>query len=244
MKRGASYKRALLKLSGIALGVAEGAGLDRESVAYVTQELAAGHEVCPELAVVIGGGNIVRGARFCPSGAGRVRADYAGMVGTIVNALVLQEGLQQAGLPAVVYSTLPIEQVARPFDAQACAAELSHGHIVILAGGTGRPMFTTDTAAALLGVQLAVDIVLKATRVDGVYSADPEKDPGAKLFARLSYQKVLEGGLGVMDACAISLCREHGLPVRVLNYRVEGNIRRALSGEPVGTLIGNPDDGH
>ncbi len=244
MKPSAGYNRALLKLSGAAFAPAGGRGFGEEQLAYLARELGAAREVCAELAVVTGGGNILQGAKFRAGGPGRVRSDYAGMVATIVNALLLQESLEQAGIPSRVYSALPVAQVAAPFGVESCLADLRQGRIVILAGGTGEPLFTTDTAAALRAVELGAEILLKATRVDGVYSADPEEDEEAELYSRLGYQEVIERRLGVMDLCAVSLCMEHGLPVRVLNYMVEGGIRRALAGESIGTLIGDPQDGH
>jgi uridylate kinase len=165
------------------------------------------------------------------------------MVATFVNAIVLHDALEQSGLHASVYSALPMPPTAPAFDPATCRADLAAGRIAILAGGTGNPLFTTDSAAALRGVQLEAQIVLKATRVDGVYSGDPEKDPNAKFLAHLSYAEVLERRLGVMDLGAIALCMEHNLPVRVFNYGVAGNIRRALAGELIGTLIGNADHG-
>ncbi len=238
MKPRGGYRRALLKLSGAAFAPAEGKGFDEGQVSYIARELAAGYQVCHELALVIGGGNILRGARLRPEGANRLLADYAGMIATVLNALVLQDGLRELGVPCRLYSALPVPPVAVAVDAERCRGDLSEGRVVILAGGTGNPLFTTDTAAALRGVELEVEIVLKATRVDGVYSADPEKHPDARLFSRLTYCDVLNRALGAMDLCAVSLCMEHRLPVRVFNYRVEGNMRRALAGEPVGTLIG------
>jgi uridylate kinase len=160
------------------------------------------------------------------------------MIATIVNALVLEDALSQADIPCRVYSALPVLLVAAPFDPERCLADLSGGRIVILAGGTGNPLFTTDTAAAVWGVELVVEIMLKATRVNGVYDADPEKHVGARLLDKLTYGDVLNRALGVMDLCAVSLCMEHHLPVRVFNYQVEGNMRRALAGEPIGTFIG------
>ena len=243
MKPHRSHTRAVLKVSGEAFAPEGGRGLDEEHVGWLARELAAGREVCPELAVVVGGGNIMRGAKFQPDGAGRIRADYAGMIATIVNALILKDALEQSGLPCAVYSALPVEGVVSAFCVDCCQDDLAHGRLVILAGGTGNPLFTTDTAASLRAVQLGAKVLLKATRVRGVYSADPEKDAGAELFEHLSYQDVLARRLGVMDLCAISMCMEHALPVRVFNYKEDGNIRRALSGEPIGTLIGNRTNG-
>lgn len=238
MAPAASYTRALLKLSGNAFGPDQGGGLDEEQIDFIAAELAQGYRACPQLAVVVGGGNIMRGAKFRPRGPDRIRADHAGMIATIVNALVLQDALLHAAVTCRVYSALPVAGVAAPFSVEQCGADLDENRVVILAGGTGNPLFTTDTAAALRAVQLGAQIMFKATRVEGVYSADPELDAGAQLHERLAYEDVLKGQLGVMDIGAVSLCMEHGLPVRVFNYRTKGNIRRALLGEPVGTLIG------
>ncbi len=238
MKPREGYSRALIKLSGDAFAPQGAGGFDEAQAAYITDELLKGHEICSELAVVVGGGNIIRGARFRPSGPARLRADYAGMVATIINALLLEDHLLQAGVACRLYSALPLADVAAPFAAESAREELRRGVVVILAGGTGNPLFTTDTAAALRAVQLDAQILLKATRVDGVYSADPEHQADAELFSRLTYEEVLNRKLKVMDLGAVSLCMEHSLPVRVFNYKVAGNIRRALQGEPVGTLIG------
>ncbi len=232
-------KRALLKLSGNALAGEGGRGIDEAGVGFIAREFAAGHAACPQLAIVVGGGNILRGAVFRPHGPARIRADHAGMIATMVNALVLQDALGAVAVPSAVYGAHAIGEVVRPFGEEACRAELEARRVLLLAGGTGSPLFTTDTAAALRAVQLGAELVLKATRVDGVYSADPELDPAAVLYERLSYEEVMARGLGVMDMCAVSLCREHAIPVRVFNYKVEGNIRRALQGEPIGTLVGS-----
>lgn len=238
------YSRALLKLSGNAFAAVGKSGVGEAEVDYITTEVCDALEVCPELAVVVGGGNIMRGANFCPRGTGRLRADNAGMLATLVNALVLEDSLENRGIPAVIYSGLAVPDAVPAFDFEEARADLERGHVVILAGGTGNPLFTTDTAAGLRGIQLGVEIVLKATRVEGVFSADPETDEDAEFFSHLSCREVLARRLGVMDLCAISLCMEHDLPVRVFNYRVAGNIRRALAGESIGTLIGNPRHGH
>jgi len=242
MESPGSCRRAVLKLSGSAFAPRGGKGIDEGQVGFVTGELIEARRACPELAVMLGGGNIMRGAQCFPTGPSRVRADYAGMAATVVNALVLQDSLLRADVPCKVYSALPVGGVAAAFSVEQCVADLEDGCIVLLAGGTGDPLFTTDTAGALRAVQLSAQVMLKATRVDGVYSADPEQHPDAELYEYLSYEDVIKGKLGVMDPCAVSLCMEHGVPVRVFNYGAEGNIRRALSGERVGTLIGRHED--
>lgn len=244
MAQESCYSRALLKLSGSALGPDGGMGIDSEQVEYIAQEVLSAGRVCPELAIVVGGGNIMRGANFCPEGKGRLRADHAGMLATMVNALVLQDALENKGTEVSVYSGLGVEEAIPPFDSELARADLANGKIVILAGGTGNPLFTTDTAAALRGIQLGVEVVLKATRVEGVFSSDPETSDTAEFFERLAYEDVLSRRLGVMDLCAISLCMEHGVPVRVFNYETQDNIQRALAGQQIGTLIGTQDYGH
>lgn len=239
-----AHDRALLKLSGSALGPDTGMGIDEQQVGYISAEVEAGLEVCPQIAIVIGGGNIMRGASFCAEGRGRLRADHAGMLATSVNALVLQDSLESRDIPTTVYSGLPVEGVIAPFDSDRARSDLDSGNVVILSGGTGNPLFTTDTAAALRGVQLGVDIVLKATRVDGVFSSDPERSDDAEFFDQLGYKEVLSRQLGIMDLCAISLCMEHMMPLRVFNYKRERNIRRTLNGEAIGTLIGIQNHGH
>ncbi|MFP4028610.1 MAG: uridine monophosphate kinase [Candidatus Brocadiia bacterium] len=238
MKDGGSYSRALVKISGGAFGREGASGFDREQLNYVCGEIKDGLEVCPELAVVVGGGNIMRGASFQSGGPGRLRADSAGMLATIVNGLIVKDCFLQQGVEVALYSALPVPEIAPGFDRDSCDTDLKGGKIVLLAGGTGNPLFTTDTAAALRAVQLEAEVVLKATRVDGVYSADPEVDNDATFYEHLQYDRVLADRLGVIDLCAVSLCMEHSLPVRVFNYKTPGNLRRALAGESVGTLIG------
>ena len=242
MKPQGPYARAVLKLSGDAFAPESSKGLDERQVAYIARELLRGHEVCPSLAVVVGGGNIMRGAKFRSQGLERIRADYAGMIATVINALVLQDHLESAGVPCSIYSALPVSGAVDPFDAERCRETLSQRRIAILAGGTGNPLFTTDTAAALRAVELGAQVLLKATRVEGVHSADPELEAEAELFRTVTYEEVLRRKLAVMDLCAVSICMEHRLPLRVFNYKVEGNIRRALMGESVGTLVGSQED--
>ncbi len=243
MGQGAKPRRVLLKLSGFVFAGAEGAVFDADTVGFIADELSKAGRAGVQIAVVVGGGNIMRGGQFCPHGQGRIRADYAGMLATVINTLVLRDRLEEMKVPVVHYGAFavpPMVAIVRP---DKCVADLEAGKIVLLAGGTGNPLFTTDTAAALRACELGADVVLKATRVDGVYSDDPETNSEAELFERISYEEVLERKLAVMDLTAISLCMAHGLPVRVFNYAVEGNIRRAALGEPVGTLIGGAEDG-
>jgi uridylate kinase len=236
-------RRVLLKLSG---GVFAGRGkapFDETAVGFIASELAQAHAACGQLAVVLGGGNIIRGARFAPKGPARVSADYAGMLATVLNALVLRSRLLELGVSAVHYGAFPVVRMVDVFEPERATSDLEAGRIVLLAGGTGNPFLTTDTAAALRAMELSADLLAKATRVEGVYSADPEKDPSARLYKAISYRQVLDRRLEVMDLAAVSLCMGRGLPVRVFDFSVPGNIRRAAAGEPIGTLIGSQDDG-
>jgi uridylate kinase len=235
-----SYKRALLKMSGDAFTSSETNDVfDNGKLEYIGKELQKAQATGWQLAIVVGGGNIMRGAKFSPRGSGRIDADNAGMMATIVNAFILKHVLEEANVAVKAYSAINIPGIIEGFDRRKGIADLEDGNMVVLAGGTGNPLFTTDTAAALRALQLDAQIVLKATRVDGVYDADPEQDGDARLFERLGYEDVLSQKLGVMDLCAVSLCMEHELPVRVFNYQVKGNLERALNGENTGTFIGN-----
>jgi len=244
MERDSAPERVLLKLSGSVFGSEEGHPFDRGSLDFAAAEIAAAREGCPQIAIVVGAGNVIRGASFCPGGSGRIRADYAGMLATAVNALVLRECLEQRGVPVMHYGAFPVPRMIEVFEPERCARDLEQGRIVVLAGGTGNPLLTTDTAAALRAVEIGADLLLKATRVDGVYSGDPEKSGDVEFFPDISYRQVLERRLGVMDLTAVSLCMEYHLPVRVFNYAVAGNIRRAASGESVGTVIGSAENGY
>lgn len=234
--------RVLLKLSGGAFSALDGAPFSEQAIAYVADELASARTACQQIAVVVGGGNIIRGAKFRSQGPGRIAADYAGMLATVLNALLLRDRLRAEGVPAAHYCAFAIPRMADQFEPAKALKDLESGSIVILAGGTGNPLLTTDTAAALRAVELEAGILLKATRVDGVYSADPEAQAEAKLFKQITYREVVERKLGVMDLPAVSICLKHSLPVRVFNYSTPGNIRRAAAGEPIGTLIGSKED--
>lgn len=233
-----SYHRVLLKLSGEALGSPEtGHGIDPDSVNRVARQVARVARIGVEVAVVVGGGNILRGAEFSRIGAGRASADHMGMLGTVINALALSEAIEKAGVDSRVLTAIEISSVAESFVRRRAIGHLERGRVVVLAGGTGNPFFTTDTAAALRATELECEVVLKATKVDGVYSADPKKDPEAELFHDLSYMEVLNRGLQVMDSTAITMCMESGLPVVVFNMFDEGNIERVVKGETLGTTI-------
>jgi uridylate kinase len=231
------YKRILLKLSGEALmgdaefGIAP-VVIDRTSV-EIKALVGAGTEV----ALVIGGGNIFRGVSLAASGMDRATADYMGMLATVINALSLQDALERHEVPVRVLSALPINQVSEPYVRRRAIRHLEKGRVVIFAAGTGSPFFTTDSAASLRGIEIGAEVVLKATKVDGVYSADPMKDQDAILYSRLSYDEVLAKNLNVMDATAIALCRDQAMPVRVFNMNRPGALMRIMHGEKEGTLV-------
>jgi len=233
-----TYQRVLLKLSGEALGEPQtGHGIDPDAVKLIARQIVRVVRQGVELAVVVGGGNILRGAEFSRLGAHRASADYMGMLGTVINALALSDAIEQQGVDTRVLTAIEIRQVAEPFVRRRAEAHLERGRVVLLAAGTGNPFFTTDTAAALRARELDCDVLLKATKVDGVYTADPKLDKNAQRLSQLTYMEVLERQLGVMDASAISLCMESSLPVVVFNLFEEGNIERVVRGEALGTLI-------
>jgi len=235
-----SYHRILLKLSGEALGDSKsGYGFDSGALATIARQIAGLARRGVEIAVVCGGGNILRGARFASAGMDRASADYMGMLATVLNGLALSAAIEAEGVSTRVLTALEIRQVAEPFVRRRALAHLDRGRVVILAGGTGNPFFTTDTAAALRATELGCEVLLKATKVDGVYSADPEKDPEAKRYTELTYMDVLRDRLRVMDGTAITLCMENSLPVVVFNLFEDGNIERVVRGESIGTRIGS-----
>jgi len=231
------YRRVLLKLSGEALMGSASFGIDAEIVRVLSDELASVHAQGVQLALVVGGGNIFRGVQAASKGMDRVSGDHMGMLATLINSLALQDQLEKRGVQTRVMSALEIRQVAEPFIRRRAIRHLEKGRVVIFGAGTGNPYFTTDSAAALRGLEIKAEVLLKATRVDGVYSADPVKDAKATRFERLTYQEVLERGLRVMDAAAISLCQENKLPIVVFDIRREGNIRRVIAGEPIGSIV-------
>jgi uridylate kinase len=233
-----AYQRVLLKLSGEALGEREsGHGLDPDAIQLIARQVAHVAALGVEVAIVVGGGNILRGAEFSRLGGHRANADYMGMLGTVINGLALSDAIEQCGVDTRVQTAIEIRQVAEPFVRRRAIAHLEKGRIVILAAGTGNPYFTTDTAAALRARELGCEVLLKATKVDGVYSADPKKDAGAVRIPTLTHMQVLERRLKVMDASAISLCMESNLPVVVFDLFEEGNIERVIRGENLGTVI-------
>jgi len=229
------YRRVLLKLSGEALMGAGTFGIDPEVVRVLSDEVASVHALGVEL--VVGGGNIFRGVKAASAGMDRVSGDNMGMLATLINSIALQDQLEKRGIQTRVLSALEIRQVAEPFIRRRAIRHLEKGRVVILAAGTGNPYFTTDSAAALRALEIKADVLLKATKVDGIYAADPVSHPEAKRFARVTYQEVLERGLRVMDAAAISLCMENKLPIVVFNIRQDGNIRRVIQGETIGSIV-------
>ncbi len=230
------YRRVLLKVSGEALMGDQSSGIAQSVLDALSDELKEIHGLGVELALVVGGGNIFRGA--AAKGMDRVTADHMGMLATLINSLALQDALEQRGVTTRVLSALETRQVAEPFLRRRALRHLEKGRIVILAAGTGNPYFTTDSAAALRAMEVKAEVLLKATKVDGVYSADPHADPEATLLKQVGYLEAVERGLKVMDTTAITLCMDNRLPIVVFNIRKTGNIRRILLGEDVGSLVG------
>ncbi len=233
----AAYRRVLLKLSGEALMGTKSFGIDEAVVAEIADEVRDVHQLGVELAIVIGGGNIIRGLAASHRGIDRATGDYMGMLATVINALALQDALEKRGVTTRVQTALEIREVAETFIRRRAIRHLEKGRVVIFAGGTGNPFFTTDSAAALRANEIHAEVLLKATRVDGVYTADPRTDPEARLLPVVTYQQVLERDLKVMDAAAIALCRDNRLPIVVFNLGQKGNIRRVVSGEAVGSTV-------
>jgi uridylate kinase len=233
----ARYRRILLKLSGEALIGNQGYGIDPDTVAAIARQVSRVRDHRVEVAVVIGGGNIFRGINAGEKGIDRTQADYMGMLATVINALALQDALEKIGVPTRVQSAITMAQVAEPYVRRRAVRHLEKGRVIILAAGTGNPYFTTDTTAALRGVELGAEVILKATKVDGIYSADPTVEPGAERYTSLSYTEVLNRGLTVMDLTAITMCKENNLPIIVFDLLTEGNIEKVVLGEEIGTLV-------
>lgn len=238
MKSTIKYKRVLLKISGEGFGDENGRGLETKRFITLAKEVQKVSRNGVELAIVVGGGNILRGAKLGSAGKSRVQADQVGMIATAVNALLLQDILEGFALDARVISAIEIKNITEPFILRDCLRYLKEKHIVIFAGGTGNPYFTTDTAAALRAIEINADVMLKATQVNGVYTDDPRKNASAKLYRKLTYMDVLRKQLGVMDLTAISLSMENKLPIIVFNINKPENIEKVISGKPVGTYIG------
>lgn len=238
VKQKVAYKRILLKISGEALLGKQSAGVDPIVANYIASEIKSLSGFHIQLGIVIGGGNIFRGIEASAKGMDRTTADYMGMLATVINSLALQSALEQRGLPTRVQSSIEMREIAEPFIQRRAVRHLEKGRIVIFAGGTGNPYFSTDTAAALRAVEMKADVIMKATKVDGVYNADPIKDKTAVMFNKISYIDVLTKNLKVMDATAISLCRDNLLPIIIFNLQKKGNIRRAICGQKIGTYVG------
>jgi uridylate kinase len=232
-----AYRRVLLKLSGEALLGDEDYGIDPAIIGRIAGEIQDVLNTGAQIAIVIGGGNIFRGAGLAQSGIDRVTGDHMGMLATLMNSLALQDAMEKVGVDARVMSAISVHDVCEDYIRRRATRHLEKGRVVIIAGGTGNPFFTTDTAAALRAIEIGADIVLKATKVDGVYSADPNLVKDAQLYDSLNYDQVIEGKLGVMDANAVVLCRDQGMPIRVFNVFVSGNLMQIVKGEKVGTLV-------
>jgi uridylate kinase len=231
------WRRVLIKLSGEAFAGEQGVGLNPDAIDYLAREVIAVHQLGVQTAVVVGGGNIVRGATIAPTGIEHATADYMGMLATVINALALQAAIERRGVDTRVQSAIAMQAVAEPFIRRRALRHLEKGRVVILAAGTGNPFFTTDTAAALRAVELNADALLKATNVDGIYDRDPRKHPDAVKFETLSFEDALQRQLRVMDLTAFTLCMERTMEVVVFNIWESGNLRRIALGEPIGTTV-------
>ena len=231
------YSRILLKLSGEALMGERPFGIDPDVVARIADEIREVHELGVETAVVVGGGNIIRGLAAAAQGIDRVAGDHMGLLATVINGLALQDALEKRHVPNRLMSAVEVRQIAEPFIRRRAVRHLEKGRVVLFSGGTGNPFFTTDSAAALRANEIKADVLLKATRVDGVYDSNPERNPKAKFLRTLSYRDALQSGLQVMDAAAIALCMDNGMPIKVFNLRVRGNIVRVVTGDDIGSLV-------
>ncbi len=235
------YQRILLKLSGEALMGEQGYGIDTAVLQYIADELVKVSSLGVQIAIVIGGGNILRGKTAAAAGMDRAQSDYMGMLATVINALALQDALESSGLTTRVQTGIEMPSVAEPFIRRRAIRHMEKGRIVILAAGTGNPYFTTDTAAALRGVELQCQVLMKATKVDGVYEADPLSHPTARRFREISYMRALNMGLAVMDSTSLSLCKDNHLPIIVFDLHMPGSIAAVVRGEPLGTLVHDMD---
>jgi uridylate kinase len=231
------YRRVLLKISGEALAGERGFGIEPRVVDEITDEIRALAEMGVSLGVVIGGGNIVRGAMASRQGMDRVQADYMGMLATVINAMAVQDLLEHKGVDTRVMTAIRMEQVAEPYIRRRALRHMELGRVVLFAGGTGNPYFSTDTAAVLRAIEMESDVVIKATKVQGVFTADPKRDPTAEFIPEITFQEVVQRELAVMDAAAVSLCKENNLPIIVLNLSEPGAVSSAIRGERVGTLV-------
>jgi uridylate kinase len=234
----AAYERVLLKLSGEVLAGEDGFGISPAQNARFAEEIRDAHELGAQIGVVIGGGNIIRGATASMQGMDRGSADYMGMLGSIINGMAVQDALEKAGVATRVLTALEIKQVGEPYIRRRAVRHMEKGRVVIFAGGTGNPYFTTDTAAALRAAEIHADIILKGTKVDGVYDSDPAQNPEAIRIERLGYDQAIRDELGFMDQTAIALCRENDLPILVFDMTTPGNIAKVVAGEKLGTRVG------
>ncbi len=237
LKGGARFKKVLLKLSGEALSGGEGYGINPETVKEIARQVGEVYGLGVQISIVIGGGNIFRGVTGKSLGMDRATGDYMGMLATVINSLAVQDALEKHGVPTRVMTAIEMRSIAEPYIRRRAIRHLEKGRVIILSGGTGNPFFTTDTAAALRAVEIGAEVLLKATRVDGVYDRDPEKDPEAVRIDTVSYIDVIQRQLRVMDLTAISLCMDNGLPIYVFNLFNENSIRRIVTGDTIGTLI-------
>jgi len=231
------YRRILLKLSGEALGDTTGFGINAEAIHEMARQIRDVRDMGVEVVIVVGGGNIFRGLQGIEKGIERVTADHMGMLGTVINALALQDALEKQEVPTRVQSAISMAQVAEPFIRRRAERHLEKGRVVIFGGGTGNPYFSTDTTAALRAAEIGADVILKATKVDGIYDCDPKKNPGAKRFDKISYLEALQRQLKVMDSTAFSLCMDNKMPIIVFDMFGKGNLARVVRGEKVGTLV-------
>jgi uridylate kinase len=235
------FQRVLIKLSGEALQGSQGYGIAPDTLGLIAEEIVELSQLGVEVGIVIGGGNIFRGVAGSTAGMDRASADYMGMLATVINGLALQDAVETLGVPTRVQTALEIKEVAEPYIRRRAMRHLEKGRVVIFAAGTGNPYFTTDTAAALRAMEIRASVILKATKVDGVYDADPVENPDAKMYDRLTYLDVLSRNLRVMDSTAISLCMDNSLPIIVFNLRKRGNMKAVIFGEQIGTLIVDND---
>ena len=238
-ERPAAYRRVLLKISGEALAGGQGYGIDPDTIAGIADEIREVIGMGVQLAIVIGGGNIFRGIAASAGGMDRATGDYMGMLATVINALALQDAIEKAGVATRVLSAIEMRAVSEPYIRRRAIRHLDKGRVVVFAAGTGNPFFTTDTAGALRAVEIGAEVLLKASKVDGIYTADPVKDPTATKLARVGYIEALNRGLDVMDHTAISLCMDNKLPIVVFDLTRRGNIRRIVAGEAVGSVVTN-----
>jgi uridylate kinase len=235
---GTTFQRVLLKLSGEALMGNLSYGIDPTVVQYIAEEITEVVQNGVQVAIVVGGGNIFRGIKGAASGMERATADYIGMIATVMNAMTLQDALERNGVPTRVQTAIEMQEIAEPYIRRRAIRHLEKGRVVIFGAGSGNPFFTTDTTAALRAAEINAEVVFKATRVDGIYDSDPRTNPNARRYQSLTYGHVLTKDLRVMDGTAIALCKDNNIPIIVFDLSVKGNIRRALMGEPIGTIVG------